>query len=308
MANSLTAAYVDNLAKMALPILKQSLLPLSVFTTDYSSDAKEQGDTVKVTLMPSANTINDLQGGLSGDRESGATDTALTSIDVKLDRQPISVWAISDEEIALIAAGNYAGIKAEQMATEINNLGNNIADQVTALITNANFNSPAHKVTTVANWDLDAVVDTRVTLANANWFTGATKVSMVLNSDYHGALSKDRAIQDISASGIDVVKTGIVEKVDRFPLVEYPNLGAQSESLAGFAAKPSAIAIAMRPSIPQSPGRLDAFQIVREPQTGAVISIRSWYDQNKGKQFTSVETLLGYAVGRSTELMRLTTA
>jgi len=308
MSNSLSSAYVDNMSKILMPTLGQALLPLAAFTFDVSSEVKEQGDTVKVALMPDANTVVDLNDATAGDRESKATDITLTSIDVKLDKHPITAWSTTDEEIRLIASGAMNGIHADLIRLEANNIGNNICDQVTSLIINSNFNSPAHNVATVANFDADEVVDIETTLSDANWFTDGQNPTMVLNSAYYGNLKKDRAIQDISASGIPVIRTGIVDSVDRFPLIKYPNLGAQSESLAGFVAKKSAIGIAMRPSVPQGKSRMEAFTLIKEPQSGAVLSVRQWYDPNYGKFYTSVETIFGYAVARSTSLMRLTTA
>lgn len=316
MANVFNGMTFTNIAMRGFAAFNAALTPLKAFTSDFSSELRDQGDKVQTRIYPIATAAVDLQtGGPAGDREDSAVikDIVTTQIEVTLNQQPISGFSITDEEAMRIGSGVLQDTKDNMIAQHGFVVADSVLNFVFNLITNASFSTAVH-VGSFSTFDVDDVVDIGTSVKqNSKWKVGAdgTLGAMVLDANFKGALKKDNAVQDVSRSGIDVLRTGMVERLDLWKLMEavtLPPVGGtpESENLVGFVSKPSAIAMAMRVVKAQQVDKLMFFRVMEDPETGVVFVYRAWYNEGFGKVFHTFETLFGASVGQTEALKRIT--
>ena len=192
-------------------------------------------------------------------------------------------------------------------------VANNVLNYIFNLITAANFANVAH-TGLAGNFDLDATIDINAVLANAGWPVDIPgRIAMILKPSLRANLKKDNAIQDASAFGGDVARTGQLEQVDIFKLFQsstLPPAGGTpaSENLTGFVSMPPAIAFAQRTVEPQHPEKLMHFDVIVDEPTGISLCYRIWYDEDKGIVYYSFETLYGASLGNGDALQRIRSA
>jgi len=81
-----------------------------------------------------------------------------------------------------------------------------------------------------------------------------------------------------------------------------------SENLVGFAAHPSAFAIAMRYLKPTDGHKYSKAEPLTDPATGITIGVREWYDENSGSIRKVWECQFGHVLGIAAGLKRITSA
>lgn len=308
MSNTWNGMTFTNIARKGLSAFVQRLIPLRVFTTDFSADVALQGTAVATRVVPAGGTAQSLSSTHSGVRSNAVADQTTSLVTVTLNQDPIEGFHLTDEEAMQIGSGVWEDTKTRLIEQTVNSVADAILDYCFGLIINANYSNIVHTGLAAA-FDLDDVVDIGNTLDVAQW--PASLRNMVLSSAYYNALKKDNAIQDLSASGLPVVKAGDVamRKVDEFELYKAPTLppsGTPStENLTGFVCRKECMAIAMRAVKAQAPERLEFFQVLTDPQTGATIVYRAWYDPDVGKMYHTFEALFGASVAYATALQRI---
>lgn len=313
MANTWNGMTFTNIARTGFKAFVAKLAPLGVFTTNFSADVAEQGTILNTRIVPASQAAVDLQDttvGGSGDRESSniIEDITTTSVAVTLNQQPVAGFALTDEEAAQIGAGVWADTKAKLITNKAYAVANFVLDYCFELITGANYSSIAESVIAASAFDMDDVVDLATAVSTAGWPTDRNY--LVLCPSYLGALKKDNHIQDLSASGITVVQNGQIPRLDRFGIVEAPTLpnadvyGA-TEDLRAFACTPDAMAIAMRTVTAQATDRLEAYEVMTDPDSGVTLVYRAWYKPSTGKLYHTFETLFGAAKANTYALARV---
>jgi len=314
MANTWNGMTFTNIAQRGFSAFKKRLVSLRAFTTDFSDDVAQQGDTVSTRIIPAASAAQDLQDDHSGDRSDAAGNTTTTARSVTLNQQPISGFHLTDEEAAKIAAGVWNDTLIRKIESHGYAVANHMLAYVFNLITASNFSNLAF-TGLASTFDLDDVMDINAVLAAAGWpVDDELAIAMVLNPSYRTALKKDGAIQDLSKSGIDgVISRGALDQVDIFRLYQAATLPPSggtpaSENLVGFVATPDSIAIAQRVVMPQDVGDLLHFEVMEDPETGANVVYRAWYDRAYGKVNHTFETLYGAAKGNTEALQRIRSA
>lgn len=302
-----------NIARTGFKAFTQKLAALGVFSTDFSADAVNQGTIINTRLVPVSDAAVDLADtstGGSGDRESAniIKDITTTEIAVTLNQTPIAGFKLTDEEAAQIGSGVWEDTKDKIITNKAYAVANYMLNYCFNLITHANYNSPAHVAIASTAMDMDDVVDASVVASQTGW--GTENNYMVLEPTYLGALKKDNHIQDLSASGIAVVQNGQIPRLDRFGVVEAPTIAnattySATEYLRGFWCHPSAMAIAMRATKSQATDKLEAYEVMTDPDSGITLVYRSWYKPGTGSLYHTFETLFGASKANTTALRRL---
>lgn len=318
MANTWNGMTFSNIARTGFAAFNTVMTRIAnVFATDFS-DQVPQGTVVSTRIVPVSSAAVDLQTGVAGtagDREDTniITDVTTTAIDVTLNQQPICGFKLTDEEAMQIGSGVWEDTRSKLISQKGYATAYAVWKYCVNLVTNANYSTAIHTGAASA-FDLDDVVDIKAACKKTHaWDFETSKPSLVLNSDYVGALEKDNAIQDLSASGSDVAMSGNLRRVSGLPLVEAPGLPPSggtpaSENLTGFISFPSAIAVAMRVVESQATDKLMWFQVLTDPQTGATMVYRAWYKEAFGTVYHTFETLFGASKGQAEALKRIVSA
>ena len=318
MANTWNGMTFTNIARAGFRAFNKRLMSLRAFSTDFSADLAEQGTIVNTRIVPVSDAAVDLQTGVAGtagDREDTniIKDITTSAVAVTLNQQPIAGFALTDEEAMQIGSGVWADTKNKLLQQKAWAVANAVLNYVFNLVTNASFGA-AIFTGAASTFDLDDAVDISTALKGTHgWDLSDNEVAMILNSTYYGALKKDNAIQDLSASGIPVAQYGTLSRIDQFMLHEAPTLPPAggtpaSENLVGMVAKSSAIAIAMRAVQAQAEDKLEFFEIMTDPVTGATLVYRAWYKPSLGKMYHTFETLFGATAAQTEALKRMVSA
>jgi hypothetical protein len=298
MANEITGINDDILSKSVLDGFVAEVIALTAFTTSFSADAVKKGEKVSVPRV--------------GTQDAAATKTshgAYTLQDSDSDAVEISIGqpvyvssALDDSEVANSSALNldlYGKSKGAKLAQKV------LAD-ILGTITNANFGAAA-LTSTAGNFDADDTVDLKVVCDQANMPMELR--ALVLGPTYVGALLKDNSIQNASAFGSAApVRDGSIGRISGFDLFGSNLVPANAENLVGFAAHPSALAIAMRYLKPQEGNTYSAAYPVTDSKTGITIGVREGYDNLTGRKYRIWEAAYGYSVGIAAGLKRIVSA
>jgi hypothetical protein len=155
---------------------------------------------------------------------------------------------------------------------------------------------------------MDDIVDIADACSQLGWPMDDGKNSLVLDTSYYAALKKDNAVQDLSASGIQVVQNGLLPKLDVFGVLSAPVIRDATTAynaanyVRGFVCRPSAMAVAMRQVPTQSTNGSTELRVMTDPETGATLVMRTWYSDRYAKRFFTFESLFGAAKADITAL------
>ena len=319
MGNTWNGMTYTNIARAGFSAFMKKLTPLSAFTTDFSSEVREQGTAVATRIVPASSAAVSLStatgsGGAGGDRSHGNAvgDIATTAVTVTLNQDPVRGFYLTDEEAGQIGASVWEDTKSKLIAQTAYAVATHMVNYAFNLVTNASY-STAIFTGAASTFDLDDVVDAAASLVEDHSWDLDVPTYLVLKPSYIAALKKDNAIQDLSASGIPVVGTGNLYQIDRFivvPAATLPPSGGTpaSENLVGFVAQKPAIAIAQRVVDSQASDRLEAFEVMQDPDSGATLVYRAWYKPETGKIYHTFESLYGAIKAQAEALKRITSA
>jgi hypothetical protein len=316
MANTWNSTTFTNIARAGFKAFTKKLAPLGVFSTDFSSEAVDQGTVVATRIVPVSDAAVDLQDtstGGSGDRESSniIKDITTATVSVTLNQQPVTGFKLTDEEAAYIGSGVWEDTKNKILQNKAWAVANYVLNYAFNLVTRSNYTTAAYTGAASA-FDMDDVVDLATAASTAGWPVDSNY--LLLCPEYLGALKKDNHIQDLSASGIKVVQNGEIQKLDRFNVVEAPTLMSgltvydASEYLRGFMCTPAAAAIAMRAVKAQATDKLEAYEVMTDPDSGATLVYRAWYKPSIGSMYHTYETLFGASKAQVEALQRVASA
>jgi len=305
MANAWNGMTADNIAQEGISTLEKMLVPLAGFSTDLSTAIQDQGTTVSTRIVPAATAATDLVDAESGSYASVTDDQSTTAVQVTLDPHPVTGFHLTDTQAQEIASGVWSDTARRLVRSHVRGIAEDILDSLFALVTNANF-STAGLTSTAANFDADDVADLRVVCDDAGW--PDDEGVMVLNSSMYGALVKDNAIQDFSASQSDALRTGTLPNLSGFSVVKAPTLPNNSENLAGFVALPDAMAIAMRGVDTQDRSQFLSFQILQDDSVGAVMTYSAIWTPTYRRIEHVFEALYGVLTAQAASLKRIITA
>ena len=294
MSNTLAGVNLAVVAQRTLNTLLLRFPRASAFSTDFSSDVANVGESV-TTRIASQPTVQDFTATTSA---TAVTTTARTislsnysGVRVGFTDMEWSKSSINLNDIFIGPVANTV-IKA-------------IMDGVLARVTNANFGAAAF-TGAASTFDADDVVDLATALDTAN--VPLNPRSLVILPAYYGALAKDNAIQEAYAYGDDgAIKRNVFPMVHGFEIIGYNGVPANDESLVGFASGPQGLLIAARvPAVPDNfPGEIES---ATDPESGLTIQVRKWYSADDRQHYMEAGVIHGSQIGVTGNLKRIVSA
>jgi hypothetical protein len=256
---------------------------VSAFTTDFSSDVADVGESVSTRVATAVS---------AGDATSGysATDVTSTAKTITLNKHKHFTAAFTDLEIA---KGGMDMLERTFVRPAVHAVVNAMMDDLLALALNATF---SNKVTVVAgSFGADDVADLAGDLTTLN--VPKSDRALVIKPSYYANLAQDNAIQASYAyGGPGSIQDNAVPKVHGFNVYEYSDIPANGENLEGFACGPESLIIAGRqPALPEN--WAGAVESVQEPGTGVTLQLRNWYEGKDGAQYITATMIYGVATG-----------
>ena len=293
MANTLNGINLAAIAQSVLDNLSAQHTPVSAFTTDFSSEIADQGESITTRIATAVS---------AGDASSGysATDVTSSAKTVTLDQHKHFTMAFTDLEIA---KGGMNMLERTFVRPATHAVINSMVDALMALVVNSEFGNKA--TVTSSNFGADDVATLAGDLTTLN--VPKDERALIIKPAYYASLAQDNAIQASYASTLDdSIRNHSVPRVHGFDVYEYSDIPTNSENLEGFACGPEALLIAARqPAIPQNWS--GAVESVTDPDSGLTIQLRSWYEGKDGKQMITATTIFGVLVG-SNSLKRIVSA
>ena len=290
MANTLNGINLAAIAQSVLDNLSAQHTPVSAFTTDFSSEIADQGESITTRIATAVS---------AGDASSGysATDVTSSAKTVTLDQHKHFTMAFTDLEIA---KGGMNMLERTFVRPATHAVINSMVDALMALVVNSEFGNKA--TVTSSNFGADDVATLAGDLTTLN--VPKDERALIIKPAYYASLAQDNAIQASYASTLDdSIRNHSVPRVHGFNVYEYSDIPTNSENLEGFACGPEALLIAARqPAIPQNWS--GAVESVTDPDSGLTIQLRSWYEGKDGKQMITLTTIFGVLVG-SNSLKRI---
>lgn len=297
MANTITDLKDVRISQNALLPWMETLLPLSAFSTNFSPDAADKLDTVKVPVIGAPSASSDYAGDYTANADSEASSVAVT-----LDRHKYKTVHLTAKE----AATTSIPLLEKLVTTAAQQLAIDVMSDIFTSITAANFGTPAIPAISAEDFGYKTIIKIREACAAAKMPQDSR--ALVLDNSYFSALLAD----DIVAKSFitPLAQQGVVEaKVNRiagFNVFETGCVPDNGENLVGFAAHPSSLAIAMRYLTPIA--NYDEAGAVTDPVTGLTFGYLRYSDTKSNKVYITLEALYGFKVVRPAGLQRIVSA
>jgi hypothetical protein len=298
MANSITGINDDVISQGVLDGFVAALTPLTAFTTSFSADAVKRGDKVSIPRISSA--VAAVTKTASADYV--IQDLGSDAVEISLGEPVYVSGGLSDVEVANSSVLNlelYGRQKGFQLAKKV-------LQDVMGTITLANFGAAAF--TGAANlFDVDACVDLATVCDTANMPEDMR--ALILRETYMANLLKDQTATSFATYGSqDPLHNNKIPRLAGFDLYKSTIIPANGQNLVGFAAHPSALALAMRYLAPQEGHGYIRAEAISDATTGMTIGVREWYDTDSGVKKKVWEACYGYVVGISAGIKRIVSA
>lgn len=286
-----------NLAQVAqqtLETLSAETPMLKAFTTDFSSDVANVGESVTTRIANAVTAVSATSG------YSGATQTSVAKT-ITLDNHIHYTAKFTDLEIA---KGGMSMLERTFVRPAVHAVVTKMVGDLLDKVVAANFSNVTAAIAT-ANITADDIADLAGDMTTLN--VPRANRSLVVNPSYYATLASDAGIQAAYAyGGSEAIRNNMIPKVHGFDVYEYSGLDANSENLGGFVCGPEALLLATRqPSIPENWS--GALESVQDPESGLTIQLRNFYDGLTGAQYITATLIYGVQVG-SDSLKRIITA
>jgi hypothetical protein len=278
---------LPRLADVALQQFVKELLPLSVFSTNFSPDnypAKHKGQGILVPLV----------GTLTATTFGGTyaiTTFAKSVITVTINRHKLVPIGETD-----LDAANNSDSSLESMALQAGAaLAQAVLEDVLTLVTTANFAAIGTAVSSTV-LDVPGLRSGKLALNQAN----APKPNRCCIMDSVGMdalLAVTNFVQAYMFADNNVLKEGRVMRALGMDLFDLNASFVAAASVNCFFAHASAIAVAMRYLQPQRPENYDFAEQFSDARTGITMGLRDYYDPLTGTRYLAIEANYGYSAG-----------
>lgn len=299
MANSLSGVYLDAIAQETLEALLKELVQVKVFTTDFSNEIADAGQSVttRVPIQPSTSSLGST--GYKGAEQAAST----ASVKVNLGDPQVVVVGFTDSE--------YSKSSINLLDIFIKPSVNAIADGMLSAALGCAMSSTVSTAVSgtfsaasnAAVFDSDIIVDVAEKL-DANNVPQSGRFAF-LGGKYFSKLLKDDAVKTASAfGGSEGVRKGIIPELFGFaPITKY-GMPTNALKTVGLAGDKRGICIVSRtPAVPQNfPGEVSN---VTDPESGITLQLRKWYSPDDGKHRLSCGIMYGAALGVKEALCRI---
>lgn len=307
MANT-TAAAVGNQQLYSDYVLQgfvATIAPLRSFSFDVSPLPAEKGQTVNVAYVASGSTPG-TWAEATGYAMQASTRAAIS---VALSNHKYVSSYLTDIEVAnssLMRIQDQALANGRALGLAV------LTDCINAVTASSYLNYTYAASSSL--WTIDKLVEARKTAATLNW--GLTR-NVIVNPTIYYYLLKDDDLKYIYRGSTGAVEQGQLTNVfgwnnvyeaSGFPTM-YTGSGpvAGTDTVAGLAVTPDALAVAVRYLQPQpeAAGIVESYPVT-DPATGITIGFRKWYDPNYGQTRTVYECVWGKAVANTNAAISLT--
>lgn len=284
----------------ALVALRESLLPITAFSTVFNSVPLQGTDKIAVPFFPLA---TDATSDFNGTYSFGDTN-AINSREVTVNKRKYQALSFTSSELA-----RQPYFNPEQLGfLKGRKLAEDILRDILSVVTLANYGAAIHTGAASA-FDSDDMITIKTALDQAKW-AKSSRV-MILDNAYEGALLKDAGIKNAAAVGTpSAIQNGRLPQIAGFDVIGTNLIPGNSQNLVGMVALPEAILVAFSPVQP-SPGvraNLTAYEVAVDPETGLTIEYRAWGDPDTDTEKQVLEVNYGYALGHAAALKRIVSA
>jgi hypothetical protein len=303
MANTLTNLTNTILAQKALEAFVKKMTAIRVFANNFSADAVQRGDKVKVAFVNSASAAYDFAGSYT------VQDASAEGKDISINKRKVVSWGLTTQELSTqpqISLERFARQKGNALATAV-------LQDIWSLITAANYGSSAYSqgsggdviTVTAANFDPTEVTQILEAADTKDW--PDDERGLVLSPAYYANLFNDSGV--IGTLGVgngSNLASGRVRELLDFDIHKSNVIPANGENLTGFACHPDAILVAMRSLIPeQNVANRPSVQPLTDPESGMTIVMREWFDPDSDTTKRILECHYGYLKGNGNAIIRI---
>jgi hypothetical protein len=293
MPNNFINTLYTILTNAAIEAFTAVLTPLNVFARNYSSDAAERGDKVKVLWIPSQTAARDF----TTARGYEPDDITATGLDVVINRHKLVSWSTTDVELSLNPIVNIQDFGRQLGA----NLGVAVLQDVWTLLTAVNFPSSV-AVGPAADFDSDNLIAVKAAADAVHWPKAGRNV--VLQGGHFNGLLKDGSLKNAAAyGGPEAIRRGEIPALVGFGVYD-SQLVPTTGNLCGFATMPDAMLIAMRYLAPQEGNNYFQAGPVSN-DSGMTIGFRDFYEAMQGRRIQVLEANYGFLRGNQAALIRM---
>ena len=293
MPVSLTSLNDDLISQVCIQSFTAHLAPLAAFSTSYSADAARRGTTITVPIVSNVSATTAYPA-----YETADTGTAVGR-DLVLTNYYKSTCSVSDQQFH-----GSSFVDVEKFATQLGAaVSTAIQTQVFGLITSSNFS--ASVTGAAASFGLAGVRAARLQLSTNN--APLDHRSIVLSPAGFNSILSDVGSAYIYGGPQAIQNAGPLN-VYGLKIMESTIVPSNSQNLYGFACDPKAIALAVRPLVPQDSSYYIEARVIQDPDSGLSCSFRRHYSPALGTHFLTIEALCGMAVGLGNGLVRLVSA
>jgi hypothetical protein len=291
MPNNFINTLYTILTNAAIEAFTAVMTPLNVFARNYSSDAVERGDKVKVLWIPTQAAARDFAGSYS------PGDITATGLDVVINRHKVVTWSTTDVDLSLnpiIAIEDFG----RQMGA---NLGVAVLADIWSLLTAGNFPTST-AVGPASEFDSDNLIDVKAAADAVHWPAAGRNV--VLSGNHFNGLLKDGSLKSAANyGGPEAIRRGEIPALVGFGVYD-SQLVPTTANLCGFATMPDAMLVAMRYLAPQEGNNYFQAGPVSN-DSGMTLGFRDFYEAMEGRRIQVLEANYGFLRGNAAALIRL---
>lgn len=286
MANTIAGVNLAQIAQDSLPALTSAFIALNAFTTDFSADITNKGESV-TTRYPTNPTAQNLATNYT------PTDVTMTAITTTLDTFYGFVWQFQDVE----RSKSSIHLNDLFINPAISAVSTKVFGDLWNLVNDTNYPAAAATELTVtaANFDRDDVADLATTLTTNK--VPKQGRSLLLAPTHYGALAKDLNAAD-SAGQVTTLGEHRIPRLHGFDVYESVECDANAVSVAGLATHRLGAIIAARNVDTEMAEKAGVeVETIVLPEIGLPIQFRRWYDPDTGNLKYWMGVLYGVKFG-----------
>ena len=294
MANTLTNVNDIKVAQNALQPFTAALTPLRAFSTNFSPEPADKLDTVRVPVVGAPSQSSDFAGSYTA-----AADSTVSVIPVQLNRHKFKTVHVTARE----AAETALNVLETLVASAVKQLAQDVLQDIFGEITAANYGAPGIPAVAPSSFDYKKILAVREACSAVKM--PVSDRALVLDGAYYTNLLGDEIVA--KSFMVPIAQPGVVEAQIRrlagFDIYETVILPENGEKLAGFAAHPSGLAVAMRYLAPVA--NYDEAGAVTDPETGLTFGYLRYTEIQSNRIFVTVECLYGFKAAIGDGIQRI---
>ncbi|NBV25558.1 MAG: hypothetical protein EBS05_27075, partial [Proteobacteria bacterium] len=284
-----------------LELLKVTFPVLTCIGTDFSDQAARYNQTINTRIVgiPSVVDYDATNGWVD-------QDAVMTDVSVTLNKRQGVPVTFNSETLSSTARRLFEEIAPAQAYA----LAKSMVDALYALITSGNY---SNATTAALNaFARSSVIDVGTALNKRGVPMGSANRTLLLSSDYFGALAKDSAIVTLSAyQRPEIITAGMLPDVHGFGVVDAPNLPTTG-NLTGFGFSRSALCLVTRADgdyLNALPGAsYGNAGIVTDPDLGISVQQVQYVNHQMASATQRISLLYGVAKGQPNAGQRIISA